>query len=154
MAYHTASGTKIYIGGTGALGSESGWELIGEVVEIGEFGRKYNKIEVKSLAERGIRKAKGMYDDGAIRLKIHSDDPDDGQAALKIAVDEDTSFNFKIEENDAGSGVGATPTTTKYKALVMTMPKMIGSGDNVVDYTLDLEIQSGTITVTAATAGT
>lgn len=149
MGYHTASGTKLFIGGkTATPSAETSWTEVGEVVEIGEYGRVYNKIEVKSLSTRGVRKAKGSFDDGKITLKLHADDPDDGQSALAAAVDEDAAYNFKIEENDEGAT--GHPTTTKFKALVMKMPKMIGSGDNVVDYTVDLEINSGSIVVTAA----
>ena len=154
MGFHTASGTKIFIGGKGALAAETGWVEIGEVEDLGEFGRKYNKIEVKSLGNRGIRKAKSSFDDGSIRLKIHADADDLGQDALATAVDDDDAYNFKIEENDAGDGVGATPTTSKFRAKVMGMPKSVGSGDSVVDFTVELEIDSGTLVVTAATAGT
>jgi hypothetical protein len=153
MSYHTASGTKLYIGGkTATPSAETSWTEVGEVVDLGEFGRKYNKVEVKSLSTRGVRKAKGSYDDGAISLGIHADDADAGQTALRTALDDDTPYNFKIEENDAPSG--GTPTTSKFKALVMSMPKTIGSGDNTVDYKVDIEIISGSIVVTEAASGT
>ena len=154
MAYHPAAGTKIYIGGTGDLSTESGWDEIGETEDLGEFGRKYDVIKVKSLGTRAIRKAKSFFDDGAMRLKIHADAADDGQAALDIALDSDSAYNFKVVENDAGSGVGATGTTSKFKAKVTSMTKAIGGGDGVVNFMVDLEIDSGTIVQTAATAGT
>jgi hypothetical protein len=152
MAYHTASGTKLFIGGKTTTPSlETSWTEVGEVSDLGEFGRKYNKVEVKSLSTRGIRKAKGSFDDGAISLGIHADDPDAGQTKLRTALDDDTAYNFKVEENDAPTG--GTPTKSVFKALVMSMPKTIGQGDNTVDYKVDLEIISGTIVVTEAAAG-
>lgn len=155
MSFHTGSGTQMFIGGkTASPSAETSWTEIGEVANIGEFGRKYTKIEVKGLAKRGTRKAKGGYDDGSIVLKIHADDPDAGQTALAAALDDDDAYNFKVIENDEGPGTGATGTTSVFRALVMSMPKTIGGGDDVVDYSVELEINSGTIVVTAATAGT
>jgi len=147
----TAAGTKLYIGGTGVLGSESSWIEIGDVTNLGEFGRVYQKIEHKPVAERGTQKFKGGYDDGALNLDMARVPGDTGQAALIAARDSDLAYNFKVELNDRPvTSSAALPTTFKFKAKVMSYTANPGQRDNLVGAKVVVEIDSGTIVEAAA----
>lgn len=156
MTVHTSSGSSIYIGTT--VGDNSNdqtdyegdsYVLIGEVVNIGEFGRTYAPITHSSLENRNVQKFKGQRDDGTIALIIGSDSSNSGQAAMLTALDDDRSYNFKIIENDDITSP-ATGTTTYCRAQVMSWRKTIGDATNVVQRRADLNIQSGTLLEIAA----
>jgi hypothetical protein len=154
MAVVTASGTKLYIGGTGALASESGWQIVGEIVSPGQFGREYAKIEHSSIDNRNVRKFKGQRDDGDLEVSLGRDPSDAGQADLIAALDVDLDYNFKIELNDDVGGTGDSPTTFTFKAKVMSYKTNIGDANSIVAATSTLAIQSGTITEAPAAIAT
>jgi len=147
----TAAGTKLYMGGTGSLGSESSWTEIGDLTNFGEFGRVYQKIEHKPVGSRGTEKFKGGYDDGALNLDMARTPGAAGQAALLAARDSDNFYNFKIELNDnpAASSLSA-PSTMKFKAAVFSYTTNVGTRDGIVAARAVVEIQSGTIVETPA----
>ena len=150
MAAHTAAGTRIYIGGTGDLETETNWEEIAEVVNIPAFGRAYTEVTHTPLGNRAVQKFKGSFDDGTIDIEMAQDLTDPGQAALWDALDDDTPYNFRITLNDAPEG--GTPTTYTFKARVMSYQSEPGSVDSVVSATAQLGILSGTIEMEAADA--
>lgn len=155
MAVNTASGCAIYIGTTADADSQSEFEadtytLVGEVTNMGEFGRVYALITHSSLDDRNVRKFKGQRDDGTMTLIVGSDAQDAGQAALYDALDSDQDFNIKVEENDDTDESGATPTTSYFRAKIMSARKTIGDAQNVVTRRIDVAIQSGSIIEVAA----
>jgi hypothetical protein len=150
MTVHTSAGTKIYIGGKGPLLDESAFQLIGEIVNPGEFGRVYEEIQHTSLDNRNVRKFKGSRNDGNMNMQLGRDPSDDGQADLIVALDDDDDYNFKVELNDDPGGTGDSPTTILFKAKVMSYTTNIGDANSIVAATALLGIQSGTIVETAA----
>src|SRR5882724_1364582 len=91
------AGSKIYIGtSTAVLASETDWAEIGEVTNLGEFGRKYDVVKFSPLGTRGVRKFKGSFDDGSMKLTVGRVTSDTGQARAQAALDVDASVNFKV----------------------------------------------------------
>jgi hypothetical protein len=141
MGISTSAGVKIYIGGTGAIASESSWSEIGDVQEIPAFGASFSLVTAPALGENLVRKLKGIRDAGGGGVTINFDTEDTGQDALRVAANDSTSnaYNFKIELNDALSTSG-TPTTFTFKAIVMGSPVTIGGQDTVVTQQVELQV--------------
>lgn len=151
MAINRTSGAKLYIGGTGAIGSESAWVEIGEVENYGEFGRVYNLVTFDSIGEERTQKLKGGYNEGALNLQLGRDPANDaGQEDMQAALTSRDSYNFKIELNDdPDDGSGSAPTTFTFKGLVMSFTANLGTRDQVIMSAATVEINSD-ITETAA----
>lgn len=150
MGISVTSGAKVYIGTSETIVSPDDYLEIGEINDLGSFGRTYNKIEAHSLGTRGIRKYKGSYDDGALTLKLNRDSADTGQAAAIVARDNDNDYNFKVTLNDAAPNGLTNNTTITFKGKVMSYTVDGGGDDSVVGSTLVVEIKSGTIAEVAA----
>lgn len=144
MTISTSAGVKAYIGGTGALATESGWSEIGEVSSIPTFGASFSLVTTPSLGDNIVRKLKGIRDGGGGSFTLNFDSADAGQVALRAAADDTTSngYNIKIELNDALS-VSGTPSTVTFKAMVMGAPLTVGAQDNVVS--IETELQATTV---------
>lgn len=153
----TAAGSKIYIGGSNPtadpadLAAETSWTEIGEVTNIPEFGKSFTKIEHKPLADRATYKFKGGFDGGSLNLDIARAPADAGQAACILALEDDGSYNFKIEFNDQPVGVSALPTTTKFMGKVFSYTTNLGNRDGIITAKLMIEID-GTPDETPAAA--
>lgn len=108
--------------------------LIGEVTNLGEFGREYEKVEHKPLAVRGTVKKKGGYDDGALALTIGCDEKDAGQILLETASGSDADYYFKITRQDG--------TVHYVPAQVMSFKRNIGERGSITSVSTSLEITS------------
>ncbi len=146
MAEHTSAGTKLHIGGFAvenpALDS---YTEIGEVVNIGEFGRAYAEITHTNLSDRNVKTHKGSRNDGTFPLQLAKDMDDDGQDDLRVALDVDSDYNFKLVENDDPGGTGDSGTITYFKAKVMSFTTNIGGPDQIVGATVSLGVKSGSL---------
>ncbi len=151
MSVQTAAGSRLFIGTTAANPATDTFDEVAEVVNFGEFGKTFNVIRHNPVATRRTKKFKGAYDEGNIALQLGRDIEDDGQAAMKAALDSDESYNFKITLNDAPAGSGATPTTFAFKGKVVSYTTNIQSVDNIVGANCTIEIDSE-ITETPAEA--
>lgn len=149
MGVGPTSGTTVFIGTTASSASGDTYTEIGEVTNIGEFGRVYNEITHASIANRNIRKFKGNRNDGSLALDLAMNRGDAGQDAAEVALDSDADYNFKIVANDDDQ-VGGTPSSFTFKAKVMAFPVIFGGGESVTMRRLTLGIQTGTITPTDA----
>lgn len=150
MAIGPTAGSILYIGTSESTPSPDDYIAIGEVTDLGAFGRVYQEIRVDTIGTRGTRKFKGTYDDGNIALKVVRDASDTGQAAAITARDSDSDYNFKLTLNDDETGGFSTPTTVIFKAKVMSYTLEPGGPNNIVMATINLAIKSGSITETAA----
>lgn len=151
----TSLGSKLYIGGTGALNAENAWVEVGDIASIGEFGRTFQEVNFTALATGNVEKFKGSKNDGNIQLNLGRAPSDAGQAAMILArddTDKTNRYNFKIEFNDdPGSASGQLPSISKFKALVMGYTTNINDANSVVQATATLGIITGTLVETAAT---
>lgn len=151
MTVRTAAGTAIAIGTTQTNSLTDIFTAIGEVRNIGDFGRVYDEINHSVLSDRNVQKFKGQRNDGNIDMEVGYDASDAGQTALIAALDSDSDYNFRITLNDATSVSGAHGTMFHFKAKVMELVKMVGDANNIVRAKTKLAIKSGSITETAGT---
>lgn len=109
--------------------------LIGEVTDLGEFGRSYNLVTHNPLGTRGTTKLKGSYNEGTISMQLGLDTDDAGQILAKAASKSDADYSFTLE----------TQNGDKYyfAAKVMSFMVSVGSVDTVTGATISLELTSG-----------
>lgn len=107
---------------------------IGEVTNLGEFGRMYNLLKHNPLATRATVKKKGSYDEGQIAMQVGLDTDDAGQILAKAAALSDNDYSFKI----------TTQNGDKYyfQAQVMGFRPNIGSVDSITQAAITLELTS------------
>jgi hypothetical protein len=142
MAIQSAAGVTFAIAtvaGTPATYDASGfgaktYQICGEVTQIGDFGKNYNKIEHKPIGTRYTKKLKGSYDNGSLSLDLAFDSADAGQTLLKTAAGVDTSYCFKI--------VLQSGAIRYFTAQTMSAVLKIGSVDNILGMTVSLELDS------------
>ena len=143
----TSAGTKLLISASApATYNETGfaaltWTEIGEVSEMGEFGRQYNLVTFNTLGDRRTVKRKGSYNDGTIACQMARVPDDVGQTILTSAVNSDASQSIKIVLQD-----GTIFYTT---AQVMSYTTNIGNVDQITSATVNLEIDNDIIEVPA-----
>lgn len=151
MTVRTAAGTAIAIGSTQTNVLTDVFTNIGEVRNLGDFGRVYEEINHSALSDRNVQKFKGQRNDGKIDLELGYDPADAGQIVLATALDSDLDYNFRVTLNDASAVSGSHGTLFHFKAKVMELVKMVGDPNNIVRSKTSLAIKSGSITETAAT---
>lgn len=110
------------------------YTLIGEITDLGEFGRDYNLIKHNPISTRATKKLKGSYDEGKIDLKLALDTADAGQILAKTASESDADYSFEITLQNGAKYC--------FPAKVMSFKRSVGSVDNVVSATVSLEITS------------
>lgn len=118
MAKVTSSGTIFRIGTTAANAATDTYTDVGDVSDVGEFGRVYKEIAFEALSSRNTEKFKGTYNDGNLQLQLGQNLSDAGQTALFAALDSDDEYNFQVELNDAPDEDG-TGTLFTFKGRVM-----------------------------------
>lgn len=137
----TSAGTRIYIGDAlPATYDKAGfeavdWTEIGEVTDLGEFGKEFNLVTHNPLGDRRTVKRKGSYNDGAVTMQYAFDrNNDDGQNDLRVALDSDDSYAFKV--------VLQEQTHIYFSAQVMSAPVNVGSVDQITSASTSLEIDN------------
>ena len=143
----TSAGTKLHISASApATYNSTGfaaltWTEIGEVSEMGEFGRQYNLVTFNTLGDRRTVKRKGSYNDGTIACQMARVPDDAGQTILVTAVNSDASYSIKVTLQD-----GTVFYTT---AQIMSYTTNIGNVDQITSATVNLEIDNDIIEVPA-----
>lgn len=141
MAIQTSAGSTISIAtalpatydatGYNALA----WLVIGEVTDIGEFGKEYNLVTHSPVGNRQVKKLKGSYNNGSIALQMARDAAaGSNQAALKTARDSDASYSFKVTLQDG--------TKMNFTGKVMSYKTQVGGVDAVTGATATIELDS------------
>lgn len=150
MAIGPTAGSKLYIGTSESIASPDDYLEIGEITDLGSIGRVYTQIKAQTIGTRGDRKYKGTYDDGSMMVKVLRSSDDVGQAAVIVARDSDSDYNFKLVLNDAAGGGFTINTTLYFKAKVMSYNLIAGGPNTNVAADISLDIKSGSITEVAA----
>lgn len=138
MGIQTAAGTKVYISAAQpATYNAAGYNaltftLVGEITDVGEFGREYEKVRHKPVGTRATRKLKGSYDEGEMNLEMALDTDDAGQIIMKTASESDADYSIKVEAQNGD----------KYfmQAQVSTFKRQFGTVDDVVMANVSLDI--------------
>lgn len=106
--------------------------LVGEITDMGEFGREFALVTHNPVGTRGTQKFKGSFNEGSMALTLGLDTDDAGQIIMKAAALADTDYSFKV----------TTQNGDKYyfRAKVMTWKVNIGSVDSITTATCTLEL--------------
>lgn len=102
MAIQSTAGAVLSISaGTPATFDVAGYAAlsytaIGEITNLGEFGREYAEIIHSPIGTRSKRKLKGSYDEGALDLQLAGDTDDAGQILLKTASNSDSDYAYRL----------------------------------------------------------
>jgi len=141
----TSAGTKLYMSASlPATYNQAGFDAltfteVGEISDLGEFGRQYNLVTFNPLGDRRTVKRKGSYNDGTIAAQMARVPSDAGQIIVTAAVNSDASRSIKIVLQD-----GTIFYTT---VQVMSYTTNVGSVDQITSATVNMEIDNDIIEI-------
>lgn len=115
------------------------WTEVGEITDLGEFGKEYNQVTHQPVRTRRVVKRKGSFNDGSITLPMARDSSDAGQALLNEAVDVDESYSYCIETQDNSKFF--------FTAQCMSFKTNIGGVDSITGKSAQLEIDNDILEV-------
>lgn len=151
MTVFTSAGTTLTISasipatfddtGYAAVFAESpGPAVVGEITDMGEFGREFALVTHMPVGSRGTQKFKGSFNEGTMALSMGLDTDDSGQVIMKTASLSDANFSFLV----------TTQSGDKYyfQSKVMSFKVNVASVDSITTATASLEL-----TTTAAGVG-
>ena len=118
------------------------FDLIGEVTDLGEFGREYSLVTHNPLGDRQTVKRKGSYNDGSISMTVARTPDDAGQTTLQAALDSDDNYSFNVTLQDG--------TELYFSAQVMSYTANVGTVDQITTASVTIEITDEIIEVAPA----
>ena len=144
----TSAGTTIgVVSGDPSTYDASGFEsltyaLVGEVTDLGEFGREYSLVTHNPLGDRQTVKRKGSFNDGSISMTVARVPDDAGQTVLQEALDSDDNYSFNVTLQDG--------TELYFSAQVMSYTANVGTVDQITTASVTIEITDEIIEVSPA----
>jgi len=143
MAFDTTAGASLGISATlPATYNEAGYAAltyvnVGEITNIGEFGKEFALVSHNPLATRGTKKSKGSFNNGSLGPALALDESDAGQVLMRAAVDLDNPYAFLITADNGD----------KYymEGLVMTFKPNFGGVDDIITASTTIEINHNPI---------
>lgn len=138
MTVYTTAGSTIAISAAAPATFDSAgygaltWAVIGEITDMGEFGREYALVTHNPVDSRGTVKKKGSYNEGTMTLQLGLDAEDDGQVIAQQAVGDDDEVSIRIVRRNG--------ETNYLSALVMNFKNNLGSVDTITNGSIALEI--------------
>jgi hypothetical protein len=138
MAVRTSAGTTIgIVANAPATFDAAGYNAltfvtIGEVTDLGEFGREFALVTHNPIGSRGTVKKKGSFNEGSISMTLGLDTDDAGQILAKAAALSDDDYSFEV----------TTQNGDKYffRAQTMMFKVNVGSVDSITTANITLEI--------------
>lgn len=150
MAWQTAAGAELAIAaaGTPQTFDEAGYSGmvytdVGEITNIGEFGKEFNLVTHQPLATRGVKKGKGSFNNGTLTPVAALDGDDAGQLALMAAAESDDSYAFRVTLQDG--------SVYYMMGKVMSVRTSVGGVDDVVTVSPTIEVDSDPVIRVAPT---
>jgi hypothetical protein len=147
MTVRTSAGTTLKVSAsTPVTFNQAGYAdltftAVGEITDLGEFGREYALVTHNPVGTRGTQKFKGSFNEGTMNLTLGLDTDDAGQMLMKSASGSDSPHSFEV----------ITQNGDKYyfQAMVMSFKVGIGSVDSITtaSCTLELTTSSGGVGV-------
>lgn len=137
----TSAGTKISVTATAPATYDDNttdglptltYTEIGEVSDLGEFGREYSEVTFNPLGDRRTVKRKGSYNDGNVSMTVARVTSDAGQTVLQAALDDDASYYFDVELQDG--------THLYFAGQVMSYTVNVGSVDQITTASVTIGI--------------
>jgi hypothetical protein len=141
----TSAGTTLAIGAAPATYDASGFAAVsfttvGEITDIGSYGKKYNLVTHMPLADRKTVKRRGSYNNGTLNVKLaKAETSDSGQTAMIAAAASDDSISVKI--------VLQNGEINYFTAVLMGVVTNVGSVDQITAYECDFEIDNDIVIV-------
>lgn len=140
MTVRTSAGTTLKVSAsTPATFDATGYNalamtVVGEVSDLGEFGREFNLVTFNPVGSRGVVKKKGSFNQGTMQIQLGLDTDDAGQILLKSASISDADHSFLV----------TTQNGDKYYFLakVMSWRVNLGGVDQVTSVACSLELTS------------
>ena len=139
MTARTSAGSSVAIGAAAGTESLAGFQAvsyteIGEVTNIGEFGKQYNLVTHNPISNRRTQKYRGSYNQGQLQLEMARDTADPGQADLIAANDSDDNVSIRVTLQDG--------TNLYMHCQVFSYVTGVGGVDDITSATAQLEINS------------
>jgi hypothetical protein len=140
MTVRTSAGSTIALSAAQpATYNEAGYSAlsftdIGEVSDLGEFGRVYNIVKYNTVATRATTKRKGSYDEGTMNLKVGLDNDDAGQNLANAAAASDNDYSFKLTLQDG--------SVYYFQTQVASFKISVGTVDSITEAMIALELTS------------
>jgi hypothetical protein len=138
MAFDTAAGATLsVVAGAPATVDATGFSaltfvLIGEVENIGEFGKEYNLVTFLPLAQRGASKVKGSFNNGRFEPQLALDAADAGQVIMLAALESDLTYSFEVALTGG--------EVFYFQGLVMKFAPVINTVDDIVRRSAIVEV--------------
>ena len=138
MTVRTSAGTTLKVSASSpATFDPTGYNaltmtVVGEVSDLGEFGREFNLVTFNPVGSRGVVKKKGSFNQGTMTIQMGLDTDDTGQILLKSASMSDADHSFLV----------TTQNGDKYyfQAQVMSFKVNVGSVDQITTAAVTLSI--------------
>lgn len=143
MTVHTSAGTTLTIsasapatfdasGYNAVFTASPGPAVVGEITDLGEFGREFALVTHMPVGSRGTQKFKGSFNEGTMALSLGLDTDDAGQVLMKAASLSDDNYSFLV----------TTQNGDKYyfQAKVMSWKVNVAGVDSITTATASLEI--------------
>ena len=146
-AFTTAGSTISLVNALPATYDQVGFEAltyveVGEITNLGEFGKEYTLVTHNPIADRRTRKRKGSYDQGSLSLEMARVVSDAGQVLLLDGQDLDNSHSFKIVLQDG--------TALYFTAQIMSFKTTLGDVDSITSASCEVQIDSDIVEVEPA----
>jgi hypothetical protein len=140
MTVKTSAGTVLQISaGVPATFNQAGYaaltySTVGEITNLGEFGREYALVTHNPIDTRGTQKFKGSFNEGTLELTLGLDTDNAGQILMKAAAASDAFYAVKITDQKGDI----------YYMQVSVMKFKVGlqSVDSITSASTTLEIQT------------
>lgn len=114
---------------------------IGEITDIGEYGRVYELVTHNPVATRRTEKKKGSFDDGGFDLQMALDSGDAGQQLLNTAVNSDANYSMKVTMQNGDIDY--------MQVIILSKTTNLGSVNNITAATVRIEVTHDIVPVTA-----
>jgi hypothetical protein len=106
--------------------------LVGEVTDLGEFGREYALVTHNPVGNRGTQKFKASFNDGTMTIQLGLDTDDAGQVLMKAASMSDNDYSFMVTTQNGDRYF--------FQAKVLNWKVSVGSVDSITSATTTLEL--------------
>jgi hypothetical protein len=116
------------VAGYGALT----FSAVGEITDLGEFGREYALVTHNPIGSRGTQKFKGSFNEGTMNLSLGLDTEDAGQVLMKAASLSDNLYSFEVETQNGD--------IYYFQAMVMSWKVGVSTVDSITTASCALEL--------------
>jgi hypothetical protein len=143
MTVYTSAGSTLTIsasapatfdgsGYAAVFAASPGPAVVGEITDLGEFGREFALVTHMPVGSRGTQKFKGSFNEGTMAISLGLDTDNAGQIIMKSASISDANFSFMV----------TTQSGDKYffQAKVMSFKVNIAGVDSITTASASLEL--------------